>query len=217
LEYMTRYLIEGHLKIPVGQVPSLVSAKTLWDRRLRPPAQLHGLNFIGVIQNAYPNTFSPWDFKQVSHGYWQGEEGRRRAIEAVRYIIKEKCNISHHEIPLKINHRFFKDHRLVGVFALFGDSPYQVINAVYPRQFKPWEFANVPINYWKNPRNVKQTMEWFLFRRVGFSSYEEGVQQLKQRHFFQHRLTGFLQMAFDNRLFKVKQWMVEQLVVASKQ
>lgn len=45
--------------------------------------------------------------------------------------------MTHHEIPLRINYHFFKDYRLLGIFKSFGNSPYQVIYAVYPGHFQP--------------------------------------------------------------------------------
>ena len=210
LAELTRYLIEEYLAIPIEQIPQYVSAEVIWGHRLRPGAQTHGFDFIEVIENAYPNRFKPWDFKQVSNGYWQGEDGRQRAIETVRYVIEEKCKIPHREIPDRITHQFFEDHRIRGVFSLFGQSPYQVINAVYPNEFKPWDFSTVPLNFWKNPLNTKQAMDWFLFEVVGFSSYSEAFIRLRQEHFIQHEFTGCLQMAFNRKLAKVKQWIKEQ-------
>jgi len=211
LAYITRYLIEEYLGIPIAQIPHCVGAKTLWDYRLRHPAQIHGWNFIDVIQNAYPGTFHPLEFKQVSHGYWQGEEGGKRAIEAVRYVIEVKCNIPFQEIPLKINHHFFKQHGLTGIFGLFEDSPYQVIQTLYPNRFKPWECSTVPMNFWKQEENVIGAMEWFLFQQIGFSSYQEALQQLSPKHFTIYRMTGLYQMAFSQRLYKVKQWIEKQI------
>jgi hypothetical protein len=211
LAFLTCYLIEEYLGIPVEEIPRLVKAETLWNHRLRPAAHIHGWkNFIEVIENAYPGKFKPWEFNQVPYKYWRGENGRKRAIKVVRYMIEEKCKMTHHEIPLRINHRFFKEHGLLGILGSFGDSPYQVINAVYPGHFQPWEFNNVPMNYWKNPENIKQTLDWFLFQKLGFSSYEEALMKLEKNDFFQYRLTGLLQMAFDLRMFKVKQWIREQ-------
>lgn len=76
---------------------------------------------------------------------------------------------------MKVKHHFFKEHRLLGVFRLFNDSPYQVINTLCPGDIKLWELANVRINYWKNPGDVKQTMEWFHFKKLNYSSYDEGL------------------------------------------
>ncbi|MFE6707630.1 hypothetical protein ACFVEL_22150 [Bacillus thuringiensis] len=211
LAYITRYLLEEYLSIPIEQIPHCVCAKTLWDYRLRPPAQVHGWNFIDIMQNAYSGTFHPLEFKQVSHGYWKGKAGRKRALEAVRYVIEEKHSIPIQKIPVKINRHFFKQNGLGGVFSIFGDSPYHIIETLYPNQFHPWEFSTVPMNFWKGKENVLQAMEWFLFQKIGFYSYQEALQRLSYKHFINYRMTGLYQMAFDQRLCKVKQWIEKQI------
>ncbi|MDQ8738813.1 hypothetical protein [Paenibacillus sp. LHD-38] len=211
LAYLTRYLIEEYLNIPIEDIPDRVSADILWRHRLRPPATVHGWNFIELVQHAYPGQFYAWEFRQVSNGYWKGEKGRQRAIEAIKYVSEEKCRIPYHEIPQCINYHFFKEHRIRGNFNLFGQSPYQVVDAVYPDQFQPWEFANVPMNCWKNAINIKQMMDCLLFEKLQFSSYQEAHKELKKRHFSQYRLTGFYQMAFDMRLLKAKHWIFDQV------
>lgn len=128
LAFITCYLIEEYLGIPVEEIPRQVKARTLWNHRLRPAAHVHGWkDFIEVIENAYPRKFKPWEFNQVPWHYWRGENGRKRAIEVVRYMIEEKCNMAHHEIPLRINHRFFKEHGLTGILHSFGDSPLSML------------------------------------------------------------------------------------------
>lgn len=116
--------------------------------------------------------------------YWGGENGKDRAIEVVRYMIEEKCKMTPQEIPLQVNHRFFLKHGLLTILDTFDDSSYKVINAVYPGKFQPRELTNVPMNYWKHPENIKQTLDWFLFQKLGFSSYEEALLKLKKNDFY---------------------------------
>jgi hypothetical protein len=200
LVLMTRYLIQIYLGISINEIPRKVKAEIIWNYRLRPPAKQYGWNFIDVMQQAYPGKFKPTDFTQVSYGYWQGDKGKTRAIETIKTIIEEEHKIPLHEIPKMINHHFFEKSGLGGIFNLFNASPYEVINAVYPGQFKPWEFRNAPLNYWKNHENIKQVMDWFLFQKLHFESYGTAVQQIHVKHFYQHRLTGLFQMAFDSSL-----------------
>ncbi|WP_255286788.1 MULTISPECIES: DUF4046 domain-containing protein [unclassified Bacillus (in: firmicutes)] len=90
LAFLTRYLIEDYLGISVKEIPRKVKAATLWNHRLRPAAYVQGWkDFMWIIENAYPGKFRPWEFNQVSNNYWQGENERKRAIEAVRYGSKK--------------------------------------------------------------------------------------------------------------------------------
>jgi hypothetical protein len=86
MRYMTCYLLEQRLSIPIHEIPVKVKAGTLWSHRLKPPALLYGWNYYEVIDNAYPGRFKPWEFQQVPDKYWYGEEGKKRAIEAVKYV-----------------------------------------------------------------------------------------------------------------------------------
>jgi hypothetical protein len=210
LRYMTCYLLEERLLIPVHEIPLKVKASTLWYHRLRPPAQIFGWNYFDVIDNAYPGQFRPWEFKQVPSRYWYGEEGKNRAIKAVKYVIEEELKIPMEEIPFQVDFHFFKKYSLRGVFNLFGDSPFQVIEAVYPGVFHPWQFVNVPLNSWTNQVYIQETMEWFLFQQLDFSSYEEALMKLKKQHFFDFRLTGIYQRAFDSKLENVRKWIKQR-------
>lgn len=206
MAYITRYLIEERLSIEVYEIPQKVKASMLWSHRLRPPAQLHGWNYYDVIENAYPGKFRPLEFHQVPRKYWSGEEGRNKAIQAVQYAIEVEAGINFKDIPSKVNHHFFRKYRLIGVFDIFQQSPFKVIDAVYPGVFKPWQFAHVPMNCWKDPIYIEEMMEWFLFQQLGFSSYVEACIKVKVNDFFEYQLTGLYQSAFNSRLKRVKQW-----------
>ncbi|MDT3766301.1 DUF4046 domain-containing protein [Priestia filamentosa] len=206
VKYMTCYLLEERLSIPIDKIPVRVQANILWSHRLKPPAMIYGWNYYDVIENAYPGRFKPWEFQQVPHKYWHGKEGKNRAIEAVKHVIENELNIPIEEIPLHVNLHFFKKYHLYGVFDIFEQSPFQVIQAVYPGVFKPWQFANVPLNCWKDRVSIQETMDYFLFQQLCFSSYEEALVKIRKQHFFDFQLTGLLQRVFDSRMQKVREW-----------
>ncbi|MEK4433113.1 DUF4046 domain-containing protein [Paenibacillus sp. FSL M7-0802] len=206
---LTQYLLEKHLNIPTKDIPNKVNARLLWSHRLRPPASMHGWSFMELIQHAYPGQFHSWQFKQVSNGYWRGHIGLERAVETIKYVIENKCNIPHNKIPQHIDFHFFKQHRLTGILSLFGDSPYQAINAVYPNQFQPWEFNNVPMNYWRSDLNIKKAMNNLIFDKLSCSSYDEAHLKLKKTHFEKYGYSGLFQTAFNMRLYNVRKWLDE--------
>ena len=104
---LTRYIIEDLLNIPTEKIPKQITAELLWKNRLNPPAKIQGLNYTELIELSYPGQFFPWDFKQVSNGYWIGEKGRQRAINTVKYVIDEIERIPISDIPQRINTEFF--------------------------------------------------------------------------------------------------------------
>ncbi len=211
MRYMTCYLLEKHLTIPIAEIPFQVGANTLWSHRLRPPAMLYGWNYYEVIDNAYPGKFKPWQFQQAPDKYWDGEEGKKRAIEAVKYVIENKSKLAMEEIPFKVNFHFFKQHGLGGAFTLLGYSPFQIVESIYPGVFRPWQFAHVPMNCWKNEEYIREAMENFLFKQLLFSSYEEACLKLKGSDFADFQLTGLFQMAFDSRMNNVRKWIKRKL------
>ncbi|CAH0309197.1 DUF4046 domain-containing protein [Priestia megaterium] len=206
MKYMTCYLLEERLLIPIDEIPFRVKASILWSYRLKSPALIYGWNYYDVIENAYPGRFKPWEFQQVPHKYWFGEEGRNRAIKAIKYVIENELNIPLEEVPSQVNHHFFKKYNLNGVFNIFGQSPFQAIQAVYPDVFKLWHFAHVPLNCWKDEESIQAIMDYFLFEQLGFSSYEEALVRVRKQDFFDYQLTGLFQMAFGSRMQKVKEW-----------
>ncbi|MGG2089003.1 hypothetical protein ABFY59_18640 [Priestia aryabhattai] len=211
MRYMTCYLLEQHLSIPIDEIPFQVGANTLWSHRLRPPAMLYGWNYYEVIDNAHSGKFKPWQFQQTPDKYWDGEEGKRRAIEAVRYVIEKKMKIPMEEIPSRVNFHFFKQHGLGSAFTLLGYTPFQIVEAIYSGIFRLWQFAHVPMNCWKNEEYIREAMDNFLFKQLHFSSYHEAFLKLKRIHFTDFQLTGLFQMAFDSRMNNVRKWINEQL------
>lgn len=206
LLFITRYLIEDYLQIPISQIPEQVCAELLWNHRLRPSAQLQGWNFSELMENCYPEEFKAWDFRQVSNGYWQKEDGRKRVIEAVKFVIEKECQIPIVEIPNRITNEFFKEHNLYGAFSQFGQSTYDIIDAVYPGAFHPWQFHSVPMNYWKDPKNVEKAINWLLFDVLTAKSYAHSLTVIQRKHFVENRLQGLLIRAFHNRLCDVIGW-----------
>ncbi|MEK5645974.1 hypothetical protein BK138_34320 [Paenibacillus rhizosphaerae] len=212
---LTRYIIEKHLNIPMEEIPQKITADLLWKNRLKPPAALHGLNFMELIELVYPNQFFPWEFKQVSYGYWMGEEGRERATKTVKYVVEEIEKIPIADLPQRINTDFFKRNRLISIMDMFGSSPYQVVEAIYPGLFQPWQFANVPLNCWKNATFIKQSMDQLLFHDLKFQNYQEALTKIKKEHFFEYRRSGLFIRAFRSSLQSVRKWISQQMACAS--
>jgi hypothetical protein len=48
LGYITRYLIEEKLKIPIHEIPHKIKAETLWSHRLGPGVQARYLSLLSV-------------------------------------------------------------------------------------------------------------------------------------------------------------------------
>ncbi|MBI2548779.1 DUF4046 domain-containing protein [Candidatus Woesearchaeota archaeon] len=137
----TKWLIEEKLKIPLDQIPTTITVYHFKKHRLNGALSVCGNSPAAVIENAYPGLFKPWDFKVIKRGYWQGEQGKRHAGEATRWLIEEKLKIPLDQIPTTITTYTFYDQRLTGVLSACRRSIYGVINNAYPGRFKPEDFA----------------------------------------------------------------------------
>ncbi|MCF8567998.1 DUF4046 domain-containing protein [Alicyclobacillus tolerans] len=203
---ITCHLIGTVLQIADEDIPEKVSAELLWKYRLRPPAQTQGWNFSQLMEHCYPEHLKAWHFHQVSNGYWQNEDGMKRLIEAIRFVIEEECQIPVEEIPKRVTHAFFKEHNLYGAFNQFGQSTYETVNAAYPGRFYPWQFHTVPMNYWKDSKNVESAMKWLVFDVLKMENYDSSWNQIQIKHFVENDLQGLLIRVFHNRIREVQTW-----------
>ncbi len=54
------------------------------------------------------------------------------------------------------DYRWLFQHRLSTPCSLFfDDSPYKMINELYPDQFKEWEFKKTPVNFWTKKKRIR--------------------------------------------------------------
>lgn len=136
-----KWLIEDKLKLLNDvYIKRELSTKIFYENGM---GSLLNLKFNCSVYNAinfiYPNRFKPWDFLKVPSGYWTKETG----IEATRWLIEEKLNLSDTEIKNKLSAKLFCDNGLSGMLRhVFNNSPFEAINAAYPNKFKKEDFKN---------------------------------------------------------------------------
>jgi len=89
------------------------------------------------------------DIKRFPNGFWQRPEGEQNAVEITKFFITDILAWKDADIKEKWCGNILKKNSLGGMLSvLFLQSPYNIINLVYPNRFKPWEFKRVPMNYW---------------------------------------------------------------------
>lgn len=95
--------------------------------------------YFRALENAMPNTFKKWEFKNSSVGndYWTIETG----IEAVKWLVEEKLKLEPGSVPKNIIKQTFIDNNLGSMLAyLFRNSPYLAINSAYPNLYTYKQF-----------------------------------------------------------------------------
>jgi hypothetical protein len=196
-----KYLIEEHLGLELKDVPKKVTAKTFHEAGLfRILVEFFDSSYFKALDFVYPGQFKPWEFPKGMTGIWNGEEGYQRSLEAIKHII-ESLDIHHEEIPLKITYQTFKDFGLGGMLqTLFNSSPYQAINAVYPNDFRPWEFSVK--NYWRNAtkETALEAVKWLVEDKLQLT--QNDTAQVRRKHFLQYNLGQMLKIFYENSHLK---------------
>jgi hypothetical protein len=158
----TKWLIEEKERIPIHEIPQIVTQRTFTDNRLSGMLQkAFGSSPYLAVDNAYPEAFKKWEFKNQA-GMWQGEEGLKLAQEATKWLIEEKEKILFHEIPQKVTQRTFTDNGLSGMLSrAFKASPHLAIDNAYPGAFKKWEFEQKGM--WQGEKGLELAKEATLW------------------------------------------------------
>lgn len=123
-----RWLIEEKLKLEKDEDFSKITKHIFLKNGLYGMYQTcFKADLYDAINTAYPNRFKPWQFKQISHGYWHDIDNCKSAI---RWLIQEKLQITDLN---KINHATFKKNGLAWMLAVSFDNDYKkAIKITFP-------------------------------------------------------------------------------------
>ncbi len=196
---ITRYLLEDKLGIDVEDVPRMIHKKLFYENGL---TWMLGSCFdwspYKAIDNAYPGKFHKWQFNVK--GMWQGPERFRLAAEATRWMIEEKERVPVDQIPQRISATTFGKYNLRGMLSVcFKGSFFRAIENAYPNRFHPWEFRNVPKNFWQGEQglaNARRATRW-LCEDVLKVPRERVFQDVTYHLFREHGLGGMLTGCFS--------------------
>ena len=196
---ITRYLLEDKLRIGVEDIPRAIHKKLFYENGL---TWMLGSCFdwspYKAIDNAYPGQFHKWQFNVK--GMWQGPERFRLAGEATRWMIEEKERVATEEIPQRISATTFGKHNLRGMLSVcFKGSFFRAIENAYPQRFHPWEFRNVPKNFWQGEQgmvNARRATRWLCEDVLGVPR-ERVFQDVTYHLFREHGLGGMLTGCFS--------------------
>ena len=113
-----RHLFEKN-SVPEEEIPKYATQEFFADNRLR--GLLKGYYKDSpclAIEDAFPNSFKPWELKSAPHGYWKGGDGLEHAKEAMSWLANKL------QIPVSnLRKKMFLDNHLEGMLAVcFGGS-----------------------------------------------------------------------------------------------
>ncbi|MFW6024881.1 MAG: hypothetical protein ACOCRX_00920 [Candidatus Woesearchaeota archaeon] len=212
-----KYLIEDVLEWDSNDIKKKLRKKTFEDNKLRGMLyHKYDDSPYKAIFAAYPDrNYKSWDFVNTPNNYWQGEQGRKNAIKATKWLIEEKLKWDMKDIKEKINYKIFVEHNLLGMLKrVFDTSIYKAIDSAYPGVFKRWELGeHVRNNFWTIEEG-KLATKWLIEEKLKWND-EMIRKKLNKQVFIDNDLYGMLQRCFNaspylaiNSIYpnKFKQW-----------
>ncbi|PEK57846.1 hypothetical protein [Bacillus wiedmannii] len=142
--------IDKKEKLTGKSLLNVYSGEWLKERKLSTPLLKYWNNSpFKMLNEAYPNRFREWELKKVSNNFWESEE---KSLQIFKQIIKES-NYTTDDIKKHFSLKWITDHGLrTPLMKFWSDSPYRILNAAYPGQFKEWELNNAPNRFWEKEK-----------------------------------------------------------------
>lgn|GEM_PF-1762204 len=137
-----KWMVEEKMNIPMEEL----TVYEVWEMRIDKKITKEIFSFYGlrevlarynnspgkVLKDVYPEKFLPWSFPCKEK--WKGEEGKRLAAQATKWVIEEYAGIS--PLSSEIGYRFFTENGLHGMITSrslgFNSSPKAALINAYP-------------------------------------------------------------------------------------
>lgn len=188
---ITRYLFEHKLNWSIEDIKENFNQNLVKKYRLSGVVlTLFNDNQSELIENAYPGQIKPWEYKRSTRGTWKTQEKRE---EALRWLFEQKLNWDIEDIKEKLTQKTFKENGFMGCFKFYNESPYEVVNAIYPNQIQPWELNKVASAYWKENNNKIKAIKWLIEVKMNWD-IENVKKNLSRKVFLENGLGGLLVM-----------------------
>jgi hypothetical protein len=194
-----RYLFEDILKWEVDDIPKKVRKETFRDNKLG--GMLNALYHTSpseVVMLAYPEKdFKPWHFVNAPNDYWRGKDGRKHGYEASMWLINDILHWSKDDIRNNLNQQIFSDNYLLGMFKIiYHSSLYEWVEAIYPKEFQPWEIGeHVANDFWDVDKGIKAT-KWLIMTKLKWKK-EDVIEKYDKQVFVDNGLYGMIQRCFN--------------------
>jgi hypothetical protein len=158
------------------------------------PIEVYKLVYTGKIKN-FPNRT------------WNQPDSIEYAKEVFRYLIEEILKWSDEDIKNNFSVKTFIDYQLKGLLAeLFNNSPFKVLDTVYPGRFKVWELKKIPNDFWTKD-SVIQAMKWLIEEKLQWSE-----EDIKKNFTIKTFIENGLRRLFDCKLIDRSPYQAIQLV-----
>jgi len=132
-----------------------------------------------------------------------------KQVDLLREKIKEK-KLTHEDI-VKMTADSLKEYNLYSVFIIRNCMTiYDVIELVFPNEFKPWEFSKISNGFWKDKSNIRDAVKWLIEEKLKFNPpciiriskqdfYDNGLNSLAIYSDMNHiGLKNIIKMVYDD-------------------
>lgn len=142
------YWIEEKEQLSREELLNTFDHRWLKERYLDSPLQIHwNSSPYQILNEAYPNQFQPWELKKGANNCWKSKE---ESLKIFRDIV-QNLNLSTEDMKEQYSlHWVIQQGLRTPLNKFFRDSPYEMLNAAFPGQFKPWDLRVAPNKTWMN-------------------------------------------------------------------
>ncbi|MCU5652937.1 DUF4046 domain-containing protein [Bacillus mycoides] len=136
-----------------------------------------------MIEDLYPNHFIEWEFLMTPNKFWTKE----KALKVLKWTIEEKEKLTHSQLTQVYSIKWLTKHKLTSPCQIFwGNSPYFMLNDLYPRKFKEWEFKFTPTGFW-NKKRALEALKWTIEEQERLTE-EQLLRIFTRRWLVKHKL-----------------------------
>ena len=139
-----------------------------------------------LIHFVYPGVYHECDFLRVPNDYWSDINNIKERFEWK--LAQEQMKIS--DIPSFISYDILIQWGFANPLKRHGDSPFNLINAIYPNYFKETDFKKPPQRFRKNTIALKQQILDVLQKEQ--ISLKDASQKVTHKLLQRYHLTGVL-------------------------
>lgn len=146
---------------------------------------------------------------------------KNNAIKIAIYLIEDILKWSKEDIKNKFSINILKKYKLGGMAQiLFNCSMYQVIDTIYPNEYKPWELAMSPNKLWNKETGILAT-KWLIEEKLQWSD-DDIKKKLCIQTFKDNSIGGMLSILYKGSPFiaineaypnKFKEWQLARVPV----
>ncbi|PEC56512.1 hypothetical protein COE20_13815 [Bacillus cereus] len=179
-----KWTIEEKEQLTKEELLKVYGEKWLKHNKLSVPLVMYwnGSPF-AMLNTLYPNRFKEWEFLMTPNKFWTKE----KALKVLKWTIEEKEKLTHSQLTQVYSIKWLTKHKLTSPCQIFwGNSPYFMLNELYPRMFKEWEFKFTPTGFW-NKKRALEALKWTIEEKEKLTE-EQLLRIFNQRWLVKHKL-----------------------------